>query len=91
MPTSTPCEECEAILLEHKRAYLDFWLNAREETRDACRAIGQLIAWGSEADVARAQELLRPFKPSNPVNAEGKMGSSQFGFRGVSWGFRGHP
>ncbi len=58
----TSCEECEAIVLEYKRAYLDFWLNANEEIRNGCRAIGQLVSGGSEADVARAQELLRPFK-----------------------------
>jgi hypothetical protein len=56
------CEECKAIALEYKRAWLDFWLNASEETRDGCRAIGQLFNGGSEADLARAQELLRPFK-----------------------------
>jgi hypothetical protein len=60
----TSCEECEAIVLEYKRACLDFWLNANEETREGCRAIGQLISGGSEADVARAEELLRPFKPA---------------------------
>ena len=61
---STSCEECEAITLEYRRAWLDFWLNASDETRDACRALWQLVAGGSEADVARAQELLRPFGPA---------------------------
>jgi hypothetical protein len=61
---STSCEECEAITLEYRRAWLDFWLNASDETRDACGALWQLVAGGSDADVARAQELLRPFKPA---------------------------
>ena len=55
---STSCEECAAITLEYRRAYLDFWLHASNETRDACRALAQLVAGGSEADVARTQELL---------------------------------
>jgi hypothetical protein len=59
---STSCEECEAIILEYQQACLVFWLNASKETRDGCRAIGQLVAGGSESDVTRAQELLRPFK-----------------------------
>ena len=46
---STSCEECEAITLEYRRAWLDFWLNASDETRDACRALWQLVAGGSEA------------------------------------------
>ena len=61
---STSCEECEAITLDYRRAYLDFWLNASDETREACRALWELVAGGSEADVARTQELLRPFKPA---------------------------
>jgi hypothetical protein len=65
---STPCAECEAITLEYRRACLDFWLNASDETRDACRAIGQLLAGGSEADAA--QDLLHPFKPET---SESKM------------------
>jgi hypothetical protein len=59
---STSCEECEAITLEYRQACLDFWLNASDETRDACRAIEQLVVGGSEADLARAQELFRPFR-----------------------------
>jgi hypothetical protein len=58
----TSCEECKAIALEYKRAWLDFWLNASEDTRGGCRTIGQLFNGGSEADMARAQELLRPFR-----------------------------
>jgi hypothetical protein len=78
MPTDAPCEECEAIILEYKRACLDFWLNASQETQDACRAIGHLVGGGSEADVARAQALLRPFEPfRGPVKADSKMGKSR--------------
>jgi hypothetical protein len=31
MPTHPPCEECEEIILEYKRACFDFWLNANQE------------------------------------------------------------
>lgn len=61
---NTSCNECEAIIVEYRRACIDFWLNASDETREACRAIGQLVAWCREADADHAQELLRPFKPS---------------------------
>jgi hypothetical protein len=37
------CEVCKAIALKYKRAWLDFWLNASEQTRNGCRAIGQLL------------------------------------------------
>lgn len=77
MPTSAPCEECQAIILEYERASLDFWLNASEETRDACRAIGQLVAGGTDADLARAHELLAPFKPC--VNADVRYSPSRMG------------
>ena len=78
MATGVPCEECEAIMLEYKRACLDFWLNANQETRDACRAIGRLIGGCSDADAARAHELLRPFVPfRGPVKADAKMGKSR--------------
>ena len=75
-----PCEECQAIVMEYERACLDFWLNASEETRDACRAIRQLVTGGSEADVAHAQQLLPPFKAfKSPVNSDGRMGPSRIG------------
>jgi hypothetical protein len=67
---STSCDECEAIILEYRRACIEFWLNSSEETRDACRAIGQLVAGCREADAAHAEELLRPFKP---LTFESKM------------------
>jgi hypothetical protein len=41
------CEQCDAILLEYRIAYLDFWERASQETRDACKAVGELIG-GSE-------------------------------------------
>jgi hypothetical protein len=67
---STSCDECEAIILEYRRACIEFWLNSSDETRDACRAIGQLVAGCREADAAHAEELLRPFKP---LTFESKM------------------
>jgi hypothetical protein len=39
MKKSTSCAECESIALEYREACVAFWLNASEETRDACRAI----------------------------------------------------
>jgi hypothetical protein len=63
MATDPTCEECAAIVLEYERAYLEFWVNASEETREGCRAIGQLVTGGTEDDLARAHEVLRPFKP----------------------------
>jgi hypothetical protein len=72
------CEECAAIVLEYERACLEFWLNASEETREGCRAIGQMVAGGTEADVARASEVLRPFKLFTPyVNADARMSPSR--------------
>jgi hypothetical protein len=78
MPTDPTCEECAAILLEYERACLEFWLNASEETREGCRAIGQMITGGTEADVARAREVLPPFKPFTPyANADARMSPSR--------------
>jgi hypothetical protein len=80
MRSSAPCEECRAILMEYERASLDFWLNASEETRDACRAIRQLVAGGTEADVAQAHQLLPPFKAfRSPVNDDARMSPAQMG------------
>jgi hypothetical protein len=78
MPTDPSCEECAAILLEYERACLDFWANASEETREGYRAIGQLVAGGTEADLARAHEVLPPFKPFEPyVNPYARMSPSR--------------
>jgi hypothetical protein len=78
MPTDPNCEECAAILLEYERTCLDFWLNASEETREGCRAIGQLVARGTETDLARAQELLPAFRAFKPyVNADARMSPSR--------------
>ncbi len=66
--------------MEYERACLDFWLNASEETRDACRAIRQLVAGGTEADVAHAHQLLAPFKAfKTPVNDDASMRASRIG------------
>jgi hypothetical protein len=78
MPTAPTCEECAAIRLEYERACLEFWLNASEETREGCRAIGQLVTGGTEDDLARAHEVLRPFKPFTPhANADARMSPSR--------------
>jgi hypothetical protein len=55
------CQECEAILLEYRRAYRDFWLNASPETRNAYQSVAKL-AGGTEEDVARLEGLLPPFR-----------------------------
>jgi hypothetical protein len=69
MPTDPPCEECEEIILEYKRACLEFWLNANQETRDACRAMGDLMGGGSGTEAALG--MLRPFEPfRGPVSAD---------------------
>jgi hypothetical protein len=73
MPTDAPFEECEAIILEYKRACLELWLDANQETRDACRAIRHLMGGGSDAEAACPQALLRPFEPfRGPVSADAK-------------------
>jgi hypothetical protein len=77
MATDPSCEECAAILLEYERAYLDFWRSASEETREGCRAIGQLLTGGTEADLDRAREVLPPFTPFRPyASADAWMGPS---------------
>jgi hypothetical protein len=66
MATGPTCEECAEIRVEYERACLEFWQSASEETREGCRAIGQLVAGGTEGDLARANEVLPPFKPFKP-------------------------
>ncbi len=56
------CEECDAILREYKIAYLDFWERASQETRDACKALRELIG-GSEADMQSVEDHLPRFRP----------------------------
>jgi hypothetical protein len=74
MATEPTCEECAAIRVEYERACLEFWLNASEETREGCRAIGQLVTGGTEADLARAHEVLAPFKLfTRYANADARM------------------
>jgi hypothetical protein len=55
------CRECEAILLEYRRAYRDFWLNASPETRDVYQSVANLIG-GTEDDVVRLEGLVPPFR-----------------------------
>ena len=55
------CRECEAILLEHRRAFRDFWLNASPETRNVYQSVANLIG-GTEDDVVRLEGLVPPFR-----------------------------
>ena len=55
------CRECEAILVEYRRAYRDFWLNASPETRNAFQSVANLIG-GTEEDVVRVEGLAPPFR-----------------------------
>jgi hypothetical protein len=63
------CRECEAIALEYKKACLDFWQNASEETREAWRVLRRL-AGGTEDDVSRLEDLPRPKITGSPRIAE---------------------
>lgn len=58
----TSCHECEAILRDYRIAYLDFWERASQETRDACKALRELIG-GSEADMQSVEDRLPWFRP----------------------------
>jgi hypothetical protein len=55
------CRECEAILLEYRRAYRDFWLNASPETRKVYQSVANLIG-GTEDDGVRLEGLVPPFR-----------------------------
>jgi hypothetical protein len=55
------CRECEAILLEYRSAYRDFWLNASPETRNMYQAVANLIG-GTEEDVVRLEGLVLPLR-----------------------------
>jgi hypothetical protein len=55
------CRECEAILLEYRRAYRDFWLKASPETRNVYQSVANLIG-GTEDDVVRLERLAPPFR-----------------------------
>jgi len=57
---TSSCKECEEIVTEYRGAVLDFWRNASEETRAACRATANLISC-TESDAKEAQRQLRPF------------------------------
>ena len=58
--------ECEAILLEYRRVYADFWLNASPETRKVYRSVVNLIG-GTEDDVVRLEGLVPPFRTVSAV------------------------
>src|ERR1700733_11048077 len=55
------CRECEAILLEYRRAYRDFWLDASPETRNVYQSVSNLIG-GTEKDVVDEKRLGPPFQ-----------------------------
>jgi hypothetical protein len=55
------CRECEAILLEYRRAYRDVWLNATPQTRNVYQSVAKLIG-GTEDDVVRLEGLAPPFR-----------------------------
>ena len=55
------CRECEEILLEYRKAYRDFWLNASPETRNTYQSVAKLIG-GTEDDVVRLESLVAPFR-----------------------------
>ena len=55
------CLECEAILLEYRRAYRDFWLDASPETRNVYQSVANLIG-GTEKDVVHVERLAPPFR-----------------------------
>jgi hypothetical protein len=54
------CKECEKIATDYREAVLEFWRNASEETRAACRATANLVSC-TESDARDAQRQLRPF------------------------------
>jgi hypothetical protein len=56
------CKECDAILQEYRMAYIDFLENASQETRDACKALGELIG-GSAADMQSVEDRVPRFRP----------------------------
>jgi hypothetical protein len=58
------CRECEAILLEYRRAYRYFWLNASPETRNLYQSVANLIG-GTEEDVVRLEGLVPPFRTAS--------------------------
>jgi hypothetical protein len=56
------CKKCDAIFREYRIAYLDFRDRASQETRDACKALGELIG-GLEADMQRVEDRLPRLRP----------------------------
>jgi hypothetical protein len=50
------CQECRAIAHDIRNAYLETWLTAGPEFRDAWLAASKLMG-GTEDDVLRAEEL----------------------------------
>lgn len=55
-----PCRECAEIVQEYREAVIDFWINASDRTRDACRVVAKLTRC-TESDAVNAEGRLRPF------------------------------
>ena len=51
-------------MLEYRRAYRDFWLNASPETRNVYQSVANLIG-GTEEDVVRLEGLVPPFRTAS--------------------------
>jgi hypothetical protein len=51
----TPCEECVNIAHELNEAFVELWLSADQNFRDAWRASIKLMG-GTEEDMQRAEE-----------------------------------
>lgn len=66
---ATRCRECEAIVLEYRRASFEYWSNSSVELKEAWRFLRRL-AGGSEDDVVRLEELPRPKVTGSPKLAE---------------------
>jgi len=54
-------ESAKRFLLEHRRAFHDFWLNASPKTRNVYQSVANLIG-GTEDDVVRLEGLIPPFR-----------------------------
>jgi hypothetical protein len=62
MDPISSCRECEAIVLEYRTAFYDFWRNSSPETRRLCQSVAKLIG-GTEDDVVHLEGLAPPFRP----------------------------
>jgi hypothetical protein len=77
------CKECDAILQEYRIAYADFWEHASEQTRDACRALGELVR-GTETDIRSVEGRLSTFQPMNAGQLNAAMVNTGIQYLGGS-------